>query len=154
MRHTVTLVFATLSLGTACGDSSSGAGGSATTTTTTGAPTGATSTSTASSTSATGSSTATGAGGGASCSEPTPLYDAKGCLNFMSASAICGFNSDKKICTFAVGCGFSTGDVSQCGINCEQGSSSFCNDATKTQCILDATCAKDCTKLAGCGFIL
>lgn len=149
----------------ACGDSGSGgAGGSASTTnptSTTGVATSGSGTTNATSSSngtsgsnAASTTTSGSTGSGTGCNVPQPMYDGLGCLTFDSASEICGFDSDEAICEFAVGCGFSTDTVGQCKINCEQGSSSFCNDMTKTTCVIDSFCTQDCAKLATCDFIL
>lgn len=57
------------------------------------------------------------------------------------------------MCDCAVQCGTSS-DLGQCQINCEQGSSSFCNGPTAVACVVDALCTDDCAALAACNFIL
>lgn len=100
-----------------------------------------------------------GAGGEGVCFDPGPLEYGPGpnggtdCLTFEGASQLCGFQSDEAICTFSIGCGFSS-DMSQCKINCEMGVTVNCNTETNVACVIDAMCAQDCTALAGCAFIL
>ena len=99
-----------------------------------------------------------GAGTGGACFDPGPLEFAPAmgnpeCLTFEAASALCGFSSGNEVCDFAVACGI-TSDVGQCQINCEQGSSSFCNSPTMVDCLIASVCAQDCDALAACGVIL
>lgn len=100
-----------------------------------------------------------GAGGAASCIDTSGLEYAEGmqgepaCLTFQSASGFCGFSSDDALCEFSVSCGVSP-DVGQCSINCEQGSSSFCNAPEDVDCVVAAFCADDCAALMLCDFIL
>lgn len=100
-----------------------------------------------------------GGGGGGSCIDTSgftyvPHKDGSPeCLDVPSASSFCGFDSDEAICGFAVECGISK-DVGQCKINCEQGSSSFCNPPEAVECVVAAYCAEDCDALAACPFIL
>jgi hypothetical protein len=100
-----------------------------------------------------------GGEGGAACVDTSELTYGEGptgepeCLDVPSANAFCGFGSDEAICTFSVECGNSK-DLGQCQINCEQGSSSFCNDPAAVACVVDAFCSEDCDALAACPFIL
>lgn len=109
---------------------------------------------------ATGGAATGGAGtGGGACVDTSALAYAPGagmeaeCLTFESASSFCGFSSDDAVCNFAVQCGTTT-DLGQCQINCEQGSSSFCNGPADVDCVVAALCADDCAALAACDFIL
>ena len=106
-----------------------------------------------------GCGAAEGGGGGGSCIDTrgftyVPHKDGSPeCLDVPSASSFCGFDSDEAICGFSVECGISK-DIGQCKINCEQGSSSFCNPPEAVACVVAAYCADDCDALAACPFIL
>jgi hypothetical protein len=107
-----------------------------------------------------GSTVDGGAGtGGGSCIDTSGLEygpgptNEPGCLTTESANTFCGFGSDEVICNFAVSCGM-TKNLGQCQINCEQGSSSFCNDEAAVDCVVSAVCSDDCDALAACTFIL
>jgi len=75
------------------------------------------------------------------------------CLTFTSASSICGFDSDDRVCAFSVSCGTSTDD-GQCKINCEMGTTVRCYGPEDVGCLLSAVDAEDCTALSACGWIL
>lgn len=102
---------------------------------------------------------AQGGDGGGACIDTSALTYGEGptgepeCLDGPSANTFCGFGSDEAICNFSVSCGISE-DVGQCKINCEQGSSSFCNPPEAVACVVEAVCAEDCAALKGCNFIL
>lgn len=165
MSRSLVVAFSTLLL--ACGDdtgtggsgAAGGAGGGAGGDSTGGAPVGGQSAGGASGGAAPGGGGVGGGAGGGACVDTSDLTygpgptGEPGCLDTASANAFCGFGSDEAICNFSVGCGVST-DLGQCQINCEQGSSSFCNDEAAVQCVVDAYCADDCTALDACTFIL
>jgi hypothetical protein len=95
-----------------------------------------------------------GQGGGGECSAPRGIdYDARGCLTFMGASVLCGFESDDATCAMSVGCDLSSDD-SQCKINCEMGTTVNCYTVEDVDCLVQATCAASCEALSACGFIL
>lgn len=97
--------------------------------------------------------------GGGACLDTSRLVYGPGpagepsCLDVPSANVFCGFGSDEEICEFSVSCGHSE-DLGQCKINCEQGSSAFCNDMASVDCVVAAYCSEDCEALAACTFIL
>ena len=97
--------------------------------------------------------------GGGACYDTSRLNYGPGptgepsCLDVPSANAFCGFGSDEPFCTFSLG-GAHSDDLAQCHINCEQGSSSFCNDMASVVCVVAAYCGDDCDALAACTFIL
>ncbi len=76
------------------------------------------------------------------------------CLTYEGASRVCGVSSDEAICTFAVSCGGSGGDVGQCQINCEMGTTIGCETTEMVACVLSAFCGADCDALTACGFVL
>ncbi len=100
-----------------------------------------------------------GAGGSAACIDSSGFEYGMGpnaepeCLTVATAASFCGFGSDDAICDFSVMCGISE-DTGQCEINCEQGSSSFCNEPADVDCVISAYCANDCAALMACDFIL
>src|SRR5690606_7676620 len=88
--------------------------------------------------------------------EPEPEeveVDAKGCVTYAGAGALCGFASDESICAFAVSCG-RTDAVGQCKINCEMATTSECYEATDVACLRAAVKAGACDALAQCRWIL
>ncbi len=143
----------------ACGDDAASGGTGAGGDPSGGAPVGGESAGGASGGAAPGGGGAGGGSGGGSCVDTSGLTYGRGpsgepsCLDVPSANAFCGFGSDEAICSFSVACGVSS-DLGQCQINCEQGSSSFCNDEAAVQCVVDAYCADDCAALSACTFIL
>jgi hypothetical protein len=80
-------------------------------------------------------------------------YDAEGCLTFGGASQLCGFSSDGMICSFALECGLSE-STSQCGINCEMGTTVMCYTREHVACLRSAASTFNCSAAAECGFIL
>lgn len=95
-----------------------------------------------------------GGGGGSDAGPPDDLeYDAEGCLTFGGASQLCGFSSDGTICSFALECGLAE-STSQCGINCEMGTTVMCYTREHVACLRSAAMTFNCSAAAECGFIL
>ena len=86
-------------------------------------------------------------------SDTSGLPYVDGCITFEGAKAFCGFGSDEVMCTFAATCR-TDGDIGQCQIDCEMGTTMGCIGPADIQCIIDAVEAQSCDDLKGCAFKL
>lgn len=82
---------------------------------------------------------------------PTVDVDGQGCITFQGGVSQCELEQEA-ICKFAVSCGISTGDVSQCQIDCSQGMVvGTCYQQPDADCVYRAAiCNESCTELEAC----